>query len=90
MSGGLSRGSVPPETADIFDVVADLVREILGLEPEYPNQDLSGFGVDSVLELELLTALEQRFGVELSENLVSDFSSVAAIAHIVEDALRVR
>ena len=42
-------------------------------------------GLDSLGRLELLAALEERFEVELTEDLISEFESTERIARILRD-----
>jgi acyl carrier protein len=68
--------------------VGTLVQELTGLVDVNPDAELAELGVDSLAKLDLLAALEQRFGIALSEDLAREFRSVSRIARLVHDALR--
>jgi hypothetical protein len=71
-------------------LAAEVARLVLGtLPPRAPGGggDVGAIlaGLDSLGRLELLAALEERFDVELTEDLISEFESTERIARILLD-----
>ncbi len=64
--------------------VARVVAAVTGVAPE-PHVDLAGLGVDSMQMLEVLTALEDEFGIGFSENMIREFRSIDRIVRIIHD-----
>jgi acyl carrier protein len=77
------RGQTPSQ---IVERVAKLVAELSGRDTPAPDDDLAGLGIDSVARLELLARLEADFDIELTEDFIGEFRSVAHISRIVRDA----
>ncbi len=73
----------------LTEEVAQLVIEISGVPLGNNESDLRENGVDSMMLLELLAALEERFGISMDETIVEEFQSVNAIARLVKDSGRV-
>jgi acyl carrier protein len=68
--------------------VKEVVCSIAGQEITDSDAQLAGFGVDSLELLDILAAVEERFGIVLNENMVREFSSISRIASIIEDVVR--
>ena len=71
---------------EIVDDVARITTEISGKPIPSPREDLFAYGIDSMTMLDLLAALEEHFGITLSENITREFRTVDRIARIVRDA----
>lgn len=86
MSG---RDSVSPRSLHRTELerrVADVVAEVGGSPAPSADMDLSEIGFDSLTLLDLLAALEERFQIDLTEDVVSEFRTVAGVARVVRDA----
>jgi acyl carrier protein len=70
---------------EIINDVTRITAEISGKQIPSAREDLFGFGVDSLTMLDLLAALEEHFGITLSENIAREFRSVEKISRIVRD-----
>lgn len=81
------RGPASPDADALADGVAELVLEAgAGHVPGGAGDaDEILAGLDSLGRLELLAALENRFEVELTEDLISEFESIERIARILSD-----
>ncbi len=68
--------------------VAELVAAVVPGQVSNPPGDMAALlaGLDSLGRLELLAALEARFDVELTEELIAEFESEGHIARIIRDA----
>lgn len=64
--------------------VARVVAAVTGIAAE-PHADLIALGVDSMQLLEILTALEDEFGIGVSENMIREFRSIDRIVRIIKD-----
>lgn len=83
----MARGNLSGKDYEMSaDKVARLVAGVTGVTAE-PHADLASLGVDSMQMLEILTALEDEFGIGLSENMVREFRSIDRIVRIVNDML---
>ena len=72
----------------LADEVSGVIAGITGGDGWSLDTDLASVGLDSMALLDILAALEERFGVVLTEDLVSEFRSIRGIVRIVEDAVR--
>jgi acyl carrier protein len=84
------RDSVSPRALSRSDLerrVAGVVAEVGGCAPPAPDARLvADLGFDSLALLDLLAALEEAFKIELTEDVVTEFRTVAGIARVVRDA----
>ena len=71
---------------DIAKDVARIATEVSGKDIPSYRDDLSVLGIDSLTMLDLLAALEEHFGILLSENIIKEFRSVERISRIVRDS----
>ena len=77
--------------ASILEQVESLFRDDLGVVVDAGETDLLGHGaIDSLQLVELLLALERRFGVHIDLGAVAfeNFRSLRSIAAFVESAQR--
>ena len=84
-----SRDAIPPRAlprGEIERRVAEAVVEIGGKPAPSVDEQLSDHGFDSLALLELLALLEQRFRIELTEDVVSEFKTISRISRVVRDA----
>ncbi|WP_433654806.1 MupA/Atu3671 family FMN-dependent luciferase-like monooxygenase [Nocardia sp. CA-128927] len=79
--------SEPRGDADTTTFFLEWARQRLGLESVDPRTPLTALGLDSVRAAELLTILEDRFGVEVS---AEDIYGGMCIADVVEEVARHR
>ncbi|MFE6858209.1 MupA/Atu3671 family FMN-dependent luciferase-like monooxygenase [Nocardia sp. NPDC057668] len=77
--------SEPRDDADTTDFFLDWARARLGLESVDPSTPLTALGLDSVKAAELLTILEDRFGIEVSAEDIYGGMCVADLAAAVAD-----
>jgi acyl carrier protein len=53
------------------------------------HADLAAAGVDSMQMLEILAALEDEFGIGVSENMIREFRTIDRIVRIIKDMVGV-
>jgi acyl carrier protein len=63
---------------DLFDLETDDLRD---------DQDLKDVGIDSLMALDILTALEKNFRIKLREESMRRFTSIEGISSLVEEEL---
>jgi acyl carrier protein len=68
--------------------VARVITEVTGLTVE-SHADLAAAGVDSMQMLEILAALEDEFGIGVSENMIREFRTIDRIVRIIKDMVGV-
>ena len=78
---------VPPRNA-IEEAVAIAFGDVLGRDRIGARDDFFDLGGHSLMAAQLLARLRDAFGVEIPLKDLFDASTVAALAHRVEDALR--
>jgi acyl carrier protein len=89
MTGPGPMGAPQPDPRRISTSdVAAVLLEVAGIDAPDPDADLTAMGLDSLHALDLLAALEDRFGVALTEDLAAEFRSVSRITRVVQDAMR--
>ena len=67
----------------LLDVVEQITCKLLDRETLDHNLNLDEAGLDSMAKLELLAILERELDVELTEDLVSEFKTVAHVVKVV-------
>ena len=72
------------EYEDLVSKVSRIVAGVTGVTAE-PQDDLAGLGLDSMQMLEILTALEDEFGIGMGENMIREFRTVDRIVRIIKD-----
>jgi acyl carrier protein len=76
--------------SDVEMRVRDIISRASGekLDPEQDSIELLNF--DSLLNLEILTMLENEFEIDITENEIAQFSSVSKIIRLVFRAQTVK
>ena len=72
------------EQEQLVSKVSRIVAAVTGVAAE-PQDDLLSLGVDSMQMLEILTALEDEFGIGMGENMVREFRTIERIVRIIKD-----
>jgi acyl carrier protein len=69
----------------IIDDVATILAEKTRIQREHlkPDLDLEESGLDSFARIELVLAMEEHFGVELSDSEAADLSTVDDVVRII-------
>jgi len=67
----------------LLDQVEQITCKLLERETLDHNLDLGDAGLDSLAKLELLAILERELNVELTEDLISEFKTVAHVVKVV-------
>ena len=83
------RDSVSPRSLSRSDLerrVADVVAEVGGCPVPGADVEIESLGFDSLALLDLLAALEVRFEIDLTEDVITEFRTVAEVARVVRDA----
>ena len=65
--------------------IAAVIATVAGREPSSSDSDFVALGLDSLALLDILALLEERFEVELTEDIVSEFKSIASIAAVLRE-----
>jgi acyl carrier protein len=85
--------SDPAESRDFEDVAAE-IKEIISEIIEIPLEELDckahlvdDLGIDSLLALEVLAALEKRFKIEVPEEELVQFTTIDGIIDVARERL---
>jgi acyl carrier protein len=70
---------------EILDDVTRITTQISGKSISSPREDLAALGIDSLMMLDLLSALEEHFGITLSETITREFRTTDRVARIIQD-----
>jgi acyl carrier protein len=73
-----TRAKIRSIVVDLFDLETDDLRD---------DQDLKDVGIDSLMALDILTALEKNFRIKLREESMRRFTSIEGISSLVEEEL---
>jgi len=70
----------------IFEQLKDLIKNELGFATEDLTLEstLEDMGADSLDAVELIMAIEEEFGIEISESDAQQFTTLGSIANYVE------
>jgi acyl carrier protein len=72
----------------LLNQVEQIVSEISGKKIPDTKANLASLGMDSMTMLDVLTALEDRFGIVLNESVAEEFVTLNQIARVVQDVIR--
>ena len=75
---------------DLVHEVTTIVARLLEVPPEEVGFELNlvkELGMDSILAIDLATALEKRFGVPVPDEVLDTMVTVKAIVAVVEELL---
>jgi acyl carrier protein len=69
--------------------VREIVLGIIEMEPDEIRDDQSfrDLGIDSLMALDILTALEKSFKIKLSEDVMRRFTNIENVSLVVEETL---
>ena len=70
---------------DIVNDIARITAQITEKQIPSPREDLFALGIDSMVMLDLLAALEEHFGITLNESITREFRTIERIARIIRD-----
>jgi acyl carrier protein len=79
------------QASELSALCVGLVAEMLECAPSRidPATKFSRLGLDSAMSVQLIIALEQRLGLELSPDVVVDYPTIASLtAHLAAAARR--
>ena len=70
--------------------IIDIISTISKLPPEkiHENSDILELGLDSLSWLDVLSAVEKRFFIQIPDDQLSEMRKVKDIVHIVEKLLK--
>lgn len=83
---GNSQG-ITPDSHQIAEELRRIVSEIAGIEPRkirLSSRLREGVGVDSFTALEILVAIENRFGIRVSEEKVRDMALFSDLVRFIQ------
>lgn len=89
-AGQDGNGSIQPASDDVHGNVLQEIEAATGIEKEEIVDDKAlgdDIGVDSLSLVDLSVRLEERFGVELSDDDVSDSTTVRDLVNLVQRKL---
>ena len=75
---------------EMKDTVRGLIVKLFDFEPEDVGDErsLTELGVDSLMALDVLTALEKEFKVRLPEESLRRFTSLNGICAVLDDEIK--
>ena len=76
------------ERSEIFDKVADIASDVLGINAEGITEETTfdDLDADSLDRLQLVTAMEDEFGIEIEDEKLAAINSVADAIEAIESA----
>ncbi|MBG0566155.1 SDR family NAD(P)-dependent oxidoreductase [Actinoplanes aureus] len=74
--------ALPPSTPDLERAIAEVCAEVLKVDVAEldPDEELSAYGLDSILMMTLLNRLEARFDTVVEPSVVSEYPTIAGLA----------
>ena len=76
--------------ANLEKEIRDIVAEVLETEPELLNPDakfVEELGMDSMMALEILAAIEKKFRIAIPEDKLSSFGSLNETIRLIEEVM---
>ncbi len=75
-----------PDASALVNGIKEILRGLLGDRHLTMETDLFELGLDSMARLELLALIEERFAVELTEDVTREFRTIARISRVIHNA----
>ena len=79
----MSDSGAPLHADEIEEQIREVIIAVAGQELDKDADGLQNLNLDSLDKLEILTLLEDRFGVTLTEEVARQFTSISSIARLV-------
>ena len=79
-----------PLDTNVAVKLRDLISECIGVDAKYVSREAllrKDLGLDWLDRLELVLAIEDRFGVEISDDVVERIEAVGDLIHLLEAQL---
>ena len=76
-----------PDSSTLVNGIKEILRGLLGDRHLTGETDLFELGLDSMARLELLALAEERFAVELTEDMTQEFRTITRISRVINNAL---
>lgn len=76
------------DRSEISQKVEDVIVDVLGVSPDEVGEDsaFDDFDADSLDKLQLVTAFEDEFGLEIPDDQLESINSVADAVDVIEAA----
>ena len=75
-----------PDSSALVNGIKEILGGLLGDRHLTMETDLFELGLDSMARLELLALIEERFGVELTEDVTQEFRTITRISRVIRNA----
>lgn len=79
----MSESNTPAQNDEIDQQIREVIASVAREQMDPFSDGLQYLELDSLQKLEILTLLEERFGVTLTEEVARQFTSISSIARIV-------
>ncbi len=76
-----------PDASALVNGIKEILGGLLGERHLTMETDLFELGLDSMARLELLAIIEERFTVELTEDMTQEFRTITRISRVIRNAL---
>ena len=76
------------DRTELFDKIAEIASDVLGIEPDEITEDATfdDLDADSLDRLQLVTAIEDEFELEIDDETLMSLSSVGDAISAIENA----
>ena len=75
-----------PDASELVNSIKEILDGLLGDRHLTMETDLFEMGLDSMARLELLALIEERFAVELTEDVTREFRTITRISRVIRNA----
>ncbi len=75
-----------PDASALVNSIKEILGGLLGDRRLTTETDLFELGLDSMARLELLALVEERFAVELTEDMTQEFRTITRISRAIRNA----
>ena len=75
-----------PDASALVNGIKEILGGLLGDRHLTMETDLFELGLDSMARLELLALVEERFAVELTEDMTQEFRTITRISRVIRNA----
>ncbi len=77
---------IDPDASALVNSIKEILHGLLGDRHLSIETDLFELGLDSMARLELLALIEERFAIELMEDITQEFRTIARISRVIRNA----
>ena len=75
---------------EVDEIIKSTVFKVTGIKIGLNQDNLDMLQIDSLAKLEIMTLLEKRFYLNLTEDIIAQFTSISKISRIIHRSIQAK